>query len=220
MKLCQEDDCIRTQKSHPLLPEHTSPLPSVCRSPLSFSLYLHCYSTSICDLLAHKHGFPPELASLVASEVPRVKNPENAVSVLAFLKQSCFSNAQLESTVKCGPCFLRRSLEKGIKPKIQIFQEEGFSSGDICKIISSNLPILDLSVKNNIVPSLSILKGILHSDGEVVKVIRRCSRLLTTNLRNTVLPNVEFLKSCGIPMERIHYPDDLHQLSGFFNGEA
>lgn len=182
-----------------LYSKHISP-PSVCRFPLSFS---HCYSTSIYDILAHKHDFPPEFASRVASELTRLKNPENAVSTLAFLKQSGFSNAQLEIVLKYGPRFLTRSLENGIKPKIQLFQDEGFSSGEICKIISSNPSILDLSVKKNIVPSLCVLKGILDSDREVVKVIKRCPRLVTTNFGNSLLPNVEFLKSCGIPMERI-----------------
>ncbi|KAL8513993.1 hypothetical protein ACS0TY_013199 [Phlomoides rotata] len=197
-----------------ILTKHISPLPSVCRSPLTFSLYLHCYSTSICDLLAHKYGFPPELASRVSSELTRLKNPENAVSVLAFLKQSGFSNAQLQIILKYRPRFLGRTLENGIKPKIQLFQKEGFSPGDICKIISNNPPIFDLSVENNIVPSLSILKGILGSPSEVAKVIKRSPRLVTTNFQNTLLPNVEFLKSCGIPMERIQmifigYPGSL-----------
>ncbi|KAL8513998.1 hypothetical protein ACS0TY_013204 [Phlomoides rotata] len=180
-------------------------LPSVWRSPLSFSLFLHhhCYSTSTFDLLARKHDFPPELASRVASGLTHLKNPENAVSVLAFLKQSGFSNAQLGLILKSRPGILRRSLGNGIKPKIQLFQQEGFSSGDICKIISSNPPILDISVKNNIVPTLCVLKGILDSQSEVAKVLKRCPRLVTANFRNTVLPNVEFLKSCGIPMERI-----------------
>ncbi|KAL8523383.1 hypothetical protein ACS0TY_013371 [Phlomoides rotata] len=175
--------------------------------------------------ISHKHGFPPELASRVASELTRVKSPENAVSVLAFLKQSGFSNSQLESMVKYRPRVLGRSLENGIKPKIIIFQEEGFSSGDICKIISRNPPILDLSVKNNIVPTLCVLKGILDSHSEVAKVLRRCPRLVTTNFRNTVLPNVEFLKRCGIPMERVRmifigYPSCLMMQPGLMRKYA
>ncbi|KAH6756747.1 hypothetical protein C2S53_000837 [Perilla frutescens var. hirtella] len=175
----------------------------VCISTVALSTSSPSSNPTVFDILVHKHDFPREFASRVASELSRLKNPETADSMLSFLKSSGFSNAQLQRILRYNPRFLGYSLEDNIKPKIKAFQEEGFSSGDISKIISSNASILEISVKSNIIPSLSLLKGLLGSNNDVIKVVSSCPRLMTANLERNVVPNVEFLKSCGVAMDRV-----------------
>ncbi|KAL0313938.1 UNVERIFIED_CONTAM: hypothetical protein Sangu_2238200 [Sesamum angustifolium] len=176
------------------------------------SLLYFCTSTdgqplsgvSVFDFLLHKHNFSPEVVSKVASVLTRLKNPEESDSILSFLKETGFSNAQLEKIVKYRPRFLSARLDDSIKPKIKIFQDLGLSSDEIAKMISSNPAILHLSANNNIIPSLSVLKGLLGSNHEVGKLLMLSAWFVTSDLEKTMVPNVEFLKSCGIPMERIN----------------
>ncbi|XP_057794208.1 uncharacterized protein LOC131010614 [Salvia miltiorrhiza] len=176
-------------------------------SPVS----LHFFSTRtltqldinpiVFDILVHKHHFPCEFASIVASKLHSVKKPETVDSMLSFLKSSGFSIAQLQKIVGYDPRFLLLSLERNVKPKINLFQDKGFSSAEIAKIISSCPTILNSSLKNNIIPSLSALKDLLESDTAVVRVVRLNAWIL--NMRKIMLANVEFLKSCGVSMQRI-----------------
>ncbi|KAL8514001.1 hypothetical protein ACS0TY_013206 [Phlomoides rotata] len=188
--------------------KHTPP-------PVSSSFTHHFFYTSgetqlghtpkVFDLLLHRHNFPPELASRVASELSHLnlEFTTTADSILSFLKESGFSNSQLVRIVKYSPRLLSINLDDRIKPKIKILREFGFSCDGICKMISLNPSILYSSVENNIVPSLSVLKGLLGSNDKVATVGRKAPWFLTANLQNTMVPNVEFLKSCGVPMDRV-----------------
>ncbi|KAK6131140.1 hypothetical protein DH2020_035119 [Rehmannia glutinosa] len=143
------------------------------------------------------------MAALVASNLTRLENLENADSVLSFFKEIGFSNTQSEKIVKYRPQYLSASLDDSIKPKIKIFQDSGFSSDDIAKIISSNPLILQLNMNTRVIPSLSVLKGLLGTNDDVAKLLRKSGWFLIKDLETTMVLNIEFLKSCGIPMERI-----------------
>ncbi|KAL0440065.1 UNVERIFIED_CONTAM: hypothetical protein Slati_2489500 [Sesamum latifolium] len=185
-----------------------------CKSHISssHSLLYFCTSAdghplsdvSVSDFLLHKHNFSPEVASKVASVLTRLKNPEKSDSILSFLKESGFSNTQLEKIVKHRPRLLLARLDKSIKPKIKSFRDLGLSSDETAKVISSNPAILYLSANNNIIPSLSVLKGLVGSNHEVAKLLKLTALVMTSALEKTMVPNVEFLKSCGVPMERIN----------------
>ncbi|KAL0361725.1 UNVERIFIED_CONTAM: hypothetical protein Sradi_3857000 [Sesamum radiatum] len=144
-------------------------------SPSPNSLLYFCTSAdgqplsdvSVSDLLLRKHNFSPEVVSKVASVLTRLKNPEESNSILSYLKESGFSNTQLEKIVKYRPRFLSARLDDSIKPKIKIFRDLGLSSDEIAKVISSNPAILHLSANNNIIPSLSLLKGLVGSNDAV-----------------------------------------------------
>ncbi|KAK6131138.1 hypothetical protein DH2020_035117 [Rehmannia glutinosa] len=182
-----------------------SPSP-MCKSHVRFWLSL-CYFASSTEthpvstptFNLHKYHFSPQAASVLA----RLKNPERSDSVLSFLQESGFSNAQLEKIVKCKPELLCANIENIIKPKIKIFHDLGFSAHEVAGIISSNPVIFSRSIRNRIIPSLSVLKGLVGSNAEVAKLIRKNSWFLITDLEKTMVPNIEFLKSCGIPVNQI-----------------
>ncbi|KAL8514072.1 hypothetical protein ACS0TY_013256 [Phlomoides rotata] len=174
-------------------------------SPHFFSTWRERQSVNcprVYDLLLHKHNFSAELASKVASDLDLHKIPENADSVLSFLKEIGCSSTQLEKIVKCKPRILFHNVED-IKLKIKIFQDLGLSPADVAKMISNHPMILHLTAQSKILPSLSVLKVLLGSDNEVARLLRRCARCISADLENNLVPNVEFLKSIGVPMERI-----------------
>ncbi|XP_011074172.1 uncharacterized protein LOC105158947 [Sesamum indicum] len=189
---------------------------SVCKSPVSFSLpTLQLFSTSaekqrttttaLSDFLLHKHHFSPESASQVASALTRLKDLEKYDFILSFLKDSGFSNTQLEKILKYKPGLLSANADIVIKPKIKIFQDLGFSAKDTAEIITNDPDILYRSLNNRVIPSLSLLKAFFGSSVEVAKVLRISGWFLKYDVGKTMVPNVEFLKSCGIAMEQISW---------------
>lgn len=106
--------------------------------------------------------------------------------------------------MKWQPQLLSAKVEKTIQPKLKFLQDIGFSSADICEIISNTPCILTSSVTNTIIPSLSLLKNILGSSGHDDSiVIKAYSELLTVKLDKRFIPNVEFLMNCGVPLDKV-----------------
>ncbi|PIN22420.1 hypothetical protein CDL12_04869 [Handroanthus impetiginosus] len=154
------------------------------------------------DFLLQKHHFSPETVSKVASVLPHLKNTQKCDSILSFLKESGFSNVQLEKVVKHTPRFLAASLERKIKPKVKIFQDLGYSAGELADLISKDPWILHRGV-GKMVCALSVLKGLMRSNAEVAKLLQISGWFLTRDLTKTLVPNVKLLESCDIPLERI-----------------
>ncbi|KAK6130651.1 hypothetical protein DH2020_035626 [Rehmannia glutinosa] len=189
---------------------------SICKSDVSFSLlFLQFFSAcrekhpvtalTLSELLLHKHHFCPEAASQVVSALTRLKSPEKYDSILSFLKESGFSNTQLEKILKCRPRLLLANPEKVIKPKIKIFQDLGFSANDIADIITNDPDIMYRSLTNRVIPSLSVLNVLLGSSVEMAKVLKISGCFLKYDIGKTMAPNVEYLKRCGIPVEHISW---------------
>ncbi|KAK6130711.1 hypothetical protein DH2020_035565 [Rehmannia glutinosa] len=189
---------------------------SFCKSNVSFSLFrLQFFSTSsekqhlasptLSELLLHKHHFCPQAASQVAAALTQPNSPEKYDSILSFLKETGFSNTQLEKLLKCRPRLLLANLEKTIKPKIKIFQDFGFSANDIADIITNDPYILCCSLNNRVIPSLSVLTGLLGSGVEVTKVLKISGWFLKYDIEKTLVPNFEYLKNCGVAVEQISW---------------
>ncbi|KAL1540494.1 transcription termination factor MTERF6, chloroplastic/mitochondrial-like [Salvia divinorum] len=180
-----------------------------CTSPVSLFLpqffsTLNPNPNNVYDILVHKHHFPCEFSSQVASQLGDIKNPEKVNSMLSFLKSIGFSTSQLQKFIKWRPILLCYNLEHNVKPKIKAFQELGFSPSDISMMISACPIILASSLNNCIIPSLSILKSLMGSNAALLKAVRRSPRLLTSNLKKTLEPNLEILKGCGVSVDRVH----------------
>ncbi|RVW22477.1 hypothetical protein CK203_107237 [Vitis vinifera] len=125
-----------------------------------------------------------KFATIIASTATNMKRltfltktqrgqPEKSDSILAFLKESGFSQTHLEKTVKRVPRVLSANLDKTIKPKIKIFQD------------------------------LGSLQSVMGSNSDVSKVLKICARFLKHDLGKTLKPNIEFMKSCGISTTQI-----------------
>ncbi|XP_065848171.1 uncharacterized protein [Euphorbia lathyris] len=183
--------------------------------PIFQSIYLVSFSTSesksnvtTFDYLVNKQHFSPKSASNVSSlpSFEYLKKPQNADSVLNFLKESGFSKHQIEYVVKKLPQILSANLEKSIKPKFKVFQDLDFDSSDVAEIICRDPRALTRSVDNRIAPSILVLKSVLGSNADVCRLLKTRVGLLSNDLKRKMLPNVEYLKSCGMePLQITKY---------------
>lgn len=155
-------------------------------------------TTAVSEYLINQHQFSPEAASKASSAVSHLKNPQRSDSVLSFLRESGFSQSQLEETIKKLPRVLSSDVDKSIRPKFKIFQDLGLSPSDIADIISSDPWILWYSSDNRFGPSISVLKNILGSDDAVCRALKLSGWFLKIDLEKSMVPNIEFLKSCGV----------------------
>ncbi|XP_057797804.1 uncharacterized protein LOC131013697 [Salvia miltiorrhiza] len=185
----------------------------ICNSNAHFFPSFHFFSTwtvkklipnpEIYDLLLNKHQFPPDLASLASSCLPKSCSPITADSVVSFLKENSFTVTQLQKVVTCHHSRILGFTIESMNFKFNVFQNLGLSPKEIAKVVSENPVILHSSYENRIIPKLSTLKCLLGSDHDLARLLKRCSWFLLVDLEKTLMPNMEILKSCSIPMERI-----------------
>ncbi|WCJ18923.1 Mitochondrial transcription termination factor family protein [Euphorbia peplus] len=157
---------------------------------------------SILDYLVNHHNFSLECAAKVSSLSSTIylSKPQNADSVLNFLKDNGFARNHLEALVLKAPWILSANLDTSVKPKIKLFQDLGFQSTALADIASAypsllrrradRLRLSVLSLKNVLGPNADISSFLLNSSA--VGFIAR------GNLDTTLLPNVEYLRSCGV----------------------
>ncbi|WCJ18870.1 Mitochondrial transcription termination factor family protein [Euphorbia peplus] len=157
---------------------------------------------SVFDYLLNHHHFSPESASKVSSlsSTNYLNKPQNADSVLNFLKQNGFEKNHLETLLQNAPWILSANLDRIIKPKITFFQALGFRSADLAVIVSAS-PLILRSNVDKLGLSVFRLKNILGPDVDVCKFLQYSGhRRLRARacFGTTLMPNVKYLKSCGI----------------------
>ncbi|WCJ24740.1 Mitochondrial transcription termination factor family protein [Euphorbia peplus] len=166
-------------------------------------LYLASFSTSTPNIsILNRHHFSLESASKVSSlsSTNYLRNPQNADSILSFLKDNGFAKNHLETLIQKAPWILSANLETTLKPKLEIFQDLGFHSTDLADIVSIS-PWLLWSSANRLQLSVSRLKNVLGPNADVSSFLKysgagRC--LARRDLDKTLIPNIEYLKSCEI----------------------
>lgn len=191
--------------------------PHVCYNHVISALFFSSTSVdkkneiSLFDYLTKHQQFSPETALRISKSRGYVRSPEYSDSVLLFLKDSGFSQIQVEKVVKAFPKVLFVDLENTLRPKFELFKELGFSSDDIAEIVSGDPWVLSRSADNRIGPSIIILKEVLGSTANVTRVLKLSAWFLKHDLEKTMLPSMEYLKSCGICWSQlvkyvIHFP--------------
>ncbi|XWS21526.1 hypothetical protein CRYUN_Cryun30bG0061700 [Craigia yunnanensis] len=156
----------------------------------------------LADHFIKKHNFSPELALKAASSLVYLRDPGKCDNIISFLKESGFSKSHIEEAVKRRPTLLS-TLETTIKPKFKIFQDLGFSNGDIADILSTDPWILTRSGDDRIAPSISVLKSVVGSNACVIKLLKISAWFLKTDLQKIMMPNIEFMRNCGISSSQI-----------------
>ncbi|WCJ18921.1 Mitochondrial transcription termination factor family protein [Euphorbia peplus] len=148
------------------------------------------------------HNISPESASKVSSiSSPNyLRNPQNADSVLNFLKDNGFAKAHLETLLQKAPWILSANLDTSVKPKIELLQDLGFPSTALAHIVSASPSLLRPTADRLRRPLLGF-KNFLGPDADIFSFIKKSSKariLVLGDFDRTVVPNVEYLKSCGI----------------------
>ncbi|XP_062173672.1 transcription termination factor MTERF2, chloroplastic-like [Alnus glutinosa] len=143
-------------------------------------------------------------SAILASQRVVFQNPEKPDSVLNFLKENGFSNAQISQIVRMHPQVLLAHPEKTLLPKIELMRSIGVSSSDLIPILSSKPFLFKTNLEKRIIPCYDFLKTVLV-DEKVLKTFKRSTRSFLCDVTNTVAPNIALLRQLGVPLSRISF---------------
>ncbi|XP_042018181.1 uncharacterized protein LOC121765949 [Salvia splendens] len=155
---------------------------------------------TVTKFLIDDHRLSPEAAAQIASR-SRIRNQQSADSIIQFLKNTGFSDAQLEKVLKSSPQLLSSHLDATIKPKFEILHGLGFAPADILDIVATQSRLLNYSAPR-ISSSIVTLKSVLGSAASAARFLKTTG-LFLRDMESTLLPNVESLKSCGVSTDQI-----------------
>jgi mTERF domain-containing protein len=147
----------------------------------------------------------PAKSAILASQSQRVlfQSPERPDSVLNFLKENGFSNAQISKIVRMHPLILLSHPEKTLLPKIELLRSIGVSSSDLITILSSNPFLFKSNLKKRLIPCFDFLKSVLLVDEKVLKIFKCSTRGCLSDVTNTMAPNIALLRQVGAPPSTI-----------------
>ncbi|XP_052192078.1 transcription termination factor MTERF9, chloroplastic-like [Diospyros lotus] len=179
--------CLFSSTASPA-PAHSS------RNPLIFNYLTRTFTCS------------EKQALWVSNDHPSLKTLDKPQSVVQFLEEIGFSKSQIQYTVRVSPGILFCSIEKNLKPKLNLFQELGLTGDRLGEFISKNPSFLNCSLENTLMPQIDLIRKVLVDDKDnqdLIWVLRRVSRFRAKVPEPMLLRNIAFLKSCNIVGPRL-----------------
>jgi mTERF domain-containing protein len=153
-------------------------------------------------------------SAILASRSVVFQNPEKPDSVLNFLKENGFSNAQISQIVRSHPLVLLAHPEKTLLPKIELIRSIGISSSDLTTIIASNTLLFKTNLKKRLIGSYDFLKTVLV-DEKVLTTFKRSPRAFLSDVTNTMAPNIALMRQLGAPLSTISFLVSNHPSTAF-----
>lgn len=95
------------------------------------------------------------------------------------------------------------SIDKTLKPKIQLFQDLGLADFDLGKFFSWNSELLSRNLAKTLVPCIDMLRPIMGNDKDLGVVISRSNWIFKRDPEKVLKANVGFLMECGIVGSRL-----------------
>ncbi|KAG6523239.1 transcription termination factor MTERF8, chloroplastic-like [Zingiber officinale] len=143
-------------------------------------------------------------AALSISKKVKLDGLDQAVSVLALLKDYGFDDAHLVRLVDRLPHVLSMDVEKTLKPKLEFYCGISLVGTALQEILSASPSLLlTCSVENRLLPNAELLKSILKTNANLVGALKHTPWLITFDTRTVVLPKVDALRAYGVPDEVI-----------------
>lgn len=162
-------------------------------------------STTTCDeksftvsYLMKSCGLSRERA-VSASKYVSFASPEKADSVLAFMKNHGFSDAQVSVVIRKYPRVLVFNPEKIFTPKLKFFESVGFSRSETISLLTKSQSLLFLSTERRIIPNFNKLDDLFNSKDETAFCIKRYPDLISRNFYHKVAKNIQIFKEAGVP---------------------
>ncbi|XP_042497121.1 uncharacterized protein LOC122075955 [Macadamia integrifolia] len=156
----------------------------------------------IVDYLVESLGLSKTQAISVSKRSLGAKDSKKPESVVHFLQQLGFSEANVRDAVRASPQILFADIEKTLKPKLQVFQELGLTGSDLVRFISKNANLLTtFSLDRRLIPCVEMLKKFLSLNGDhraLILVLHRCKFVLCGDPEARLLHNISLLESHGI----------------------
>ncbi|KAI3782450.1 hypothetical protein L2E82_12497 [Cichorium intybus] len=149
-------------------------------------------------------GIPPDKA-ISASKYLKFKTADRADSVITFLKNQRFTEAQISHLVRLYPMALQYHPEKNLLPKFKFLSSIGLSHSDIFKLLTGRSNFLGRSLKNHIKPTYNLLRDLLQSNDSTLIAIRRCAWVSDCDFQSKVIPNMQILHDVGVPGSKMLY---------------
>ncbi|XP_074307403.1 transcription termination factor MTERF8, chloroplastic-like [Silene latifolia] len=164
---------------------------------------LHLYSTkspnrSFANYLVNSLGFSDEQALSTSTKI-RFNNANdfessgnvNADSVVGFFKQHGFDDTRIIKLVSCYPRILSANVDKTLKPKFKLLQDQGFSGSNLVTLILSTPSFLDRHMDHVI----HDLRSILVSNENLLKFFNRVQFTMTTSALVNLNSNIALLNN-------------------------
>ncbi|XP_068641197.1 transcription termination factor MTEF1, chloroplastic-like [Aristolochia californica] len=101
------------------------------------------------------------------------------------------------------PKFLLCDVERTLRPKIEFFNEVGFTGTGLVELILRCPDVLRRSVEEHLGPAIKLLRIYLGSDENIEIALRRCHVLLAANDLKSIIPKFELLRGYGVPDQQI-----------------
>ncbi|CAO2839975.1 unnamed protein product [Amaranthus hypochondriacus] len=167
---------------------HSNPSPK-----LSFTIQ---YFTKSC-------GLSIDSAISVSEKVKlNEKNKYQFDSVISFLKNNHFSDAQITKLVELYPFVLCNKLSVNLKPKIKFFAENGISGLLIPKLLIACPSILCRSLDSSLKPSMSFLREYVKDPEKIVVAIHRGPWIFSSKWMN-MNRILDYLSESGVPRHKL-----------------
>ncbi|XP_027094971.2 transcription termination factor MTERF15, mitochondrial-like [Coffea arabica] len=122
--------------------------------------------------------------------------------VVSFFQGLGLDKTQIKRFISTEPRLLFCSVDKALKPRVQIFQDLGLSGPDLTAFLAYHAYILrrtDCYIRRPI----ECLRDMLGCDEIVVEVVKRCGRLLDPYAPLAIEPNVALLRKFGWSGDKI-----------------
>ncbi|XP_074306551.1 uncharacterized protein LOC141641803 [Silene latifolia] len=138
------------------------------------------------DYLVNNLGFSHQQALSISIKLPSnkvndFKFSDNANFVVDFLKQHDLDDTHIKKAVSSYPNILAANVDKTLKPKFKILQDQGFSGSDLIRLILSSPSLV--SRKSNASSATSGLENLVSN----VALLNNEYRVHIQDIRNSII---------------------------------
>ncbi|KAJ6811882.1 uncharacterized protein M6B38_151180 [Iris pallida] len=149
----------------------------------------------VVEYLINSCGFSLDRAKRASKHLTGIKSTLKPDSVLRFLRQCGFGDADITKLLSKDPGVLCSDVDRTLKPKFTALQGMGFSECELIQLASATCALRHRDLQ----PKIEYLRSLLGTNDRLIKSCRRDNNLLSANLNKRIIPNVSFLKELGIP---------------------
>ncbi|KAJ6792020.1 Uncharacterized protein M6B38_242725 [Iris pallida] len=147
------------------------------------------------EYLINYCGFSLDRAKRASKYLTGIKSTSKPDSVLHFLRQCGFDDADITKLLSKDPEVLCSNVDRTLKPKFTALQGMGFSECELVQLTSATCALRYRDLQ----PKIEFLRSLLGTNDRLIKACRRNNNLLAGNLNKRIIPNVSLLKDLGIP---------------------
>ncbi|KAH9309946.1 hypothetical protein KI387_037857, partial [Taxus chinensis] len=125
----------------------------------------------------------------------KTRSPHTAREAVQLLRDSAFTENQLQKTIVGNPNVLTQTADGRLKPKMEFLKSLGFTPQALASLISGRSRLLSFSLENSLRPRISYLKNLFGPDVNLCEVLTAAPGILSSNIEKQIKPKVEYVKN-------------------------